>query len=231
MANISITEIQGQDNPSQSRITFNENFNILKDAFNKIDDLLDADTGVGDFKTLSISLPTPSTPITTNIFSIAASGSTVGNFAVGETLTAKGGRFTTSHLECDGGNIEVKQAANNLISQGGLIVNKKIIKLYSTLLDATAYSALTSGQYTPNTYITNLSCTGNLTLQAGDEGQEIKLYMNTAGPVNIQTTNLTSIINAPIVLNAKGQVITLWYRNSKWHVIGTLGNITISYTP
>lgn len=226
---ISLTTILGQDNPSQSRTVINGNFNLVAAALNSLEGVVNWTTSVATFKGVTIDLPTIGTPITTNLFACAATGSFTGNLTVGETLTAKKGVFTTGGLEVDGSNFEVKQAGNKIISQGSIEVYKKIKFLYSTLLDATAYAALTGGQYTPDTYITSLDCTGNLTLLAGEEGQHIRLYMNSNGPVNIQTTNLSALIASPIIMNAKGQVLELWYRSSKWHVIGKHGSFTITY--
>lgn len=226
---LSITTILGQDNPSQSRTVINTNFNVVKAALDTLEGVVNWTTSVATFKGVTVALPTIGTPITTNIFACDATGSFAGNLTVGETLTSKKGVFTTGGLDVDGSNFEVKQAANKIISQGSIDIHKKVNFLYSTLLDATAYAGLTGGQYTPDTYITTLDCTGNLTLLAGEEGQHIKLYMNTNGPVNIQTTNLSPLIASAIVMNGKGQVLELWYRSSKWHVIGKHGSFTITY--
>jgi hypothetical protein len=206
---ISTTTILGQDNPSQSRVTINNNFDIIINAINSLAGNINYTTGLATLNGITINLPTNATPITASIFSCAASGSFIGNLTIGEVLNAKGGYFNGSGVISDGGDITVLQPTNSIISKGALEIEKKIKLKYSTLLDSTAYSALTSGQFAPDSYIVNLTCTGNLTLLAGEEGQILKLYMNTAGPVNIQTTNLASIIASPIILNSKGQVLEL----------------------
>lgn len=91
MANISITEIQGYDSISSSRLTINDNFSIVTSAVNGLLALVNSDTGVIDItgSSLTGSISAKSLSITTSA-TITGSLSVTGSANVSGDSTVSG---------------------------------------------------------------------------------------------------------------------------------------------
>ena len=97
MANISITEIQGYDSISSSRLTINDNFNIISDSINSVLGVLNVETGAFDLSALSSGSLQAKTLNITSQASISGSLNVTGNTTVTGDLQV-GGKVKTSNI-------------------------------------------------------------------------------------------------------------------------------------
>ena len=112
MAEITVTEILGTDNVGLSRPIINENFKILKDATNKLEQFLNTDD-YGLLEVGSISIPLSSGAITDENFNLASSGNITGNLSVS-------GEFLVNPLSTTVASVQVETDGTVSFNQNSL---------------------------------------------------------------------------------------------------------------
>ena len=209
MATITLTQILGGDNIAASRVTINQNFQALANAFNSIGTSLDTAAtpgpalGVG-----SVIINAYTRPLTTQIFTCQASGLFAGNLNVSQNLgvtlalTVGGNGVFHKSLTFDGTG-----AVGSTLSIG--IPTIATSGYTNTQLLGGAMSSTNSLSIQPSS-LAGTGTSRNI-VTASTFGQVSAIHLDYSTYSGTGTTNATSI-NLPSVTDANvqyGQVITV----------------------
>ena len=247
MAQISVTEILATDIIAASRVTINENFNIVRDAINEIENNLNTTTRSLSIR--NITIERGSSNVNDILFENQASSEIDGNLFVAGNLNITDGGSNTILFEVntviDGGDLTINNPVNQFINEGKNIIRGITrIENYQTINVAQLNNAgLISPEITTtdkriiyldfSTFDSGDSNNDNaqIILLAGEEGQIIDLIVSDfpAGgvptPVNsghIESNNLASSITQGITFSDALDSVRLQFVSTAW--------IPISYT-
>lgn len=213
---IEITEILGTDSLSSSRITINENFQIVTEEINSITEYLSTESGELTNITLIQSSQIEILQNNSVLFSAGPSGIVLNNGQNG-TTTISGGSIILNDSKIL--NQSINLDINNDINQSPVAIGGENVPPFSI-------------ERVGNSDTTPLI----LDLAEGLDGQEITFVYTTAttGEVQIISTDESLIVpdsstgspspsGSNIVLDGQGQTVKLLSINGIWYIIGGVG--------